>query len=472
MTKIPRKSKTEPILTLFLLLSVFALIAWQLEQHQKRWDVTMAREYTLSPETLRLLQHLDKPLDIMAFFQPDQAGRDRAEYILDTYAYASERIRYRFVDPDREPDLAQKHGVKGYGQLVLIYEGREERIGFFTEQDITNALAKLIQSKVRVAYFLTGHGERNTEEFDSEGYSRLKQAMEEQNFRIASLNLMTAERIPDDAAVVVVAGPRKNLFPEEIAILDEYLEGAGSLLVMLDPNADGGLRTFLSTKNILIQDDLIIDKKSRVLGGDYLMPVISRYADHEITKNSTMATIMYEARSVRAKKDGAWISTELAWTADESWAETDVKSAQEQKLAVLDESDMMGPVSVAATGLKILRETRRPGGGLGADAQSLQMAAARGKALVQCRIVVIGDSDFAKNSLFDLSGNSELALNAINFLARSPDMISIRPRSRDTIPLILTQTQSKWLFWFSFAFMPGLILLGGAAAWVWKKRHT
>lgn len=456
---------------LLLLLAVFALIAWLLEQHQKRWDVTTAKEYTLSPETVRLLQRLDKEVEIIAFFQPDQAGRDRAEYLLDTYAYASDRIRYRFVDPDREPGLAQKHGIRGYGQLVLIYEGREERIGFLTEQDITNALAKLIQRKVRTAYFLTGHGERDTEDFGPEGYSRLKHAMEQQNFRIASLNLMTAERIPDDAAVVVVAGPRKNFFPEEITILDEYMEGAGSLLVMVDPNDDGGLRNFLSSKNIVIQDDLIIDKKSRVLGGDYLMPVISRYADHEITKNSTTATIMYEARSVRVKKDGAWISRELAWTSDESWAETDVKSAQEQQLAVLEEADMMGPVSVAATGLKILREIRRPGGGLGADARSLQMAAARGRAFVQSQIVVIGDSDFAKNGLFDLAGNSELALNAINFLARSPEMISIRPRSRDTSPLTLTERQAKWLFWFSFAFMPGLILLGGLTAWVWKKRH-
>ena len=472
MEKYMKVKEIQPVITLLLLLGIFILAAWLLEQHPKRWDVTLAKEYTLSPQTIRLLGELNSELEMLAFFQPDQVGRERAAYLLDTYPYASDKIHYRFVDPDREPALAQQHGVKGYGQLVLTYEGREERIGFLTEQDITNAIAKLVSSERRTAYFLTGHGERDINEYGPEGYSRLKHLLEEQNFRVVPLSLMNADQVPSDTTLMVVARPKKQFFKEEISLLNEYVEKGGALLVMLDPGYDGNLREFLGDKNVLIEDDLIIDKKSRVLGGDYLMPVVSKYADHELTKNNTSATIMYEARSVRSQKGKVWITREIAWTSDQSWAETDLKSALEEKLAVLDEEqDMVGPVSVAVVGLKILREIRSPGGGLGADNRALQLAAAKGKAFRQSHIVVLGDSDFAKNAFLDLAGNSELVLNSVNFLARSPELISIRPRSRETNPLTLTYTQARWLFWYSFAFVPGFILLGGFASWNWKRRH-
>ena len=468
----PKRRSVQSLITLLLLLGIFVVTAWLLEQNPIRWDVTLAREYTLSPETLRLLNQVDGDIEILAFFQPDQAGRERAAYLLDTYGYASDKIRYRFVDPDREPGLAQKYGVKGYGQLTIGYEGRREKVNFMSEQDITNALAKVIHSDSGTVYFLSGHGERNLESFENEGYSRLKHALVEQNYRVVSLNLMSAEKVPADASLVVIAGPEREIFPEELKRLNGYLDDGGSLLILLDPYQGANIVELLASRNIIMQPDLIIDKQGRVLGGDYLMPVITRYADNEITKNSTAATLLSEARSVRAKKGKDWIAKELAWTSDQSWAETDLKSALENNTALFEEGrDLRGPVSVAVVSSRISKGLKTPSGGLGADAQMLREAAAHGKAFDTSRVVVIGDSDFAKNALFDLAGNSDLALNAINFLAKSPQLISIRPRSRETSLLTLTYNQAKWLFWYSFTLLPGVIIVGGLGAWAWKRRH-
>lgn len=467
----PQRRSIQSLITLFLLLGVFVVTAWLLEQHPRRWDITLAGEYTLSPQTLRLLNQVNDEVEILAFFQPDQDERERAAYLLDTYAYACDKIRYRFVDPDREPGLAQKYGIKGYGQLTVGYEGRRETVHFISEQDITNALAKVVHNESRTIYFLSGHGERNLENFENEGYSRLKNALEEQNYRVVSLNLMTAEKVPADASLVVIAGPERKIFPEEVDRLNTYLDGGGSLLVLLDPIQGAGFMDFLTSKNILLQSDLIIDNQGRVLGGDYLMPVITRYADHEITKNSTAAALLSEARSVRAKKGEVWIAKELAWTSDKSWAETDLKSALEDNRALFEEGkDLRGPVSVAVVSTKISKGLK-PSGGLGADAQTLREAASRGKAFETSHVVVIGDSDFAKNALFDMVGNSDLALNAINFLAKSPELINIRPRSRETSLLTLTYSQAKWLFWYSFMLLPVIIIAGGLGAWTWKRRH-
>ena len=41
--------------------------------------------------------------------------------------------------------------------------------------------------------------------------------------------------VPDDAAVVIVAGPKTDFFPPEIDALKKYLDKAGKLLLEIDP---------------------------------------------------------------------------------------------------------------------------------------------------------------------------------------------------------------------------------------------
>jgi len=45
----------------------------------------------------------------------------------------------------------------------------------------------------------------------------------------------TQPAIPKDATVVVVAGPQRSLFDQEVKALSDYLNQGGSLLLMIDP---------------------------------------------------------------------------------------------------------------------------------------------------------------------------------------------------------------------------------------------
>ena len=46
----------------------------------------------------------------------------------------------------------------------------------------------------------------------------------------------------------------------------------------------------------------------------------------------------------------------------------------------------------------------------------------------ETRLVAIGDSDFASNGALGVSGNRDLFLNTINWLAQQENLIAIRPR--------------------------------------------
>ena len=111
--------------------------------------------------------------------------------------------------------------------------------------------------------------------------------------------------MPDDAAQVIIAGPKKPLLATEIDSLKQYLQKGGKLLVMLDPYQDGGLNDFLQGYGVELHDDIVIDKLSRVFGGSFLMPVVTQYGPHKITDGFNIATFYPEARSDSSGRPGA-----------------------------------------------------------------------------------------------------------------------------------------------------------------------
>ena len=94
-------------------------------------------------------------------------------------------------------------------------------------------------------YFITGHGEPALTDSDRNGYSVTKQALEEQNYTVQELVLARQTQVPDDAAVVVLAGPQRDLLEAELEALSAYLGRGGHLFVMIDPETAPGLVAFV-----------------------------------------------------------------------------------------------------------------------------------------------------------------------------------------------------------------------------------
>ena len=109
--------------------------------------------------------------------------------------------------------------------------------------------------------------------------------------------------IPREATLVVVAAPEKPLFPAEIQSLKRYLNRGGRLIIFLEPQRNGGLEDFLKEYGIKIADDIIVDKLSRVMGGDYLLPMVATYGAHEITENFRLTSFFEMARSIEQSDD-------------------------------------------------------------------------------------------------------------------------------------------------------------------------
>ncbi|MCB2226921.1 MAG: GldG family protein [Desulfarculaceae bacterium] len=456
------------------ILAVLALVLFLgalATRHHLRWDFSQGSSYTLSAQTVQVLKGLKKPVKAYAFFKDAQAGRAQAAEELEKYAYVSRQFTYQMVNPDHQPTLAKSLGVRNYGTVVLVSGGKDERVQLPEEQELTNALIRLGRTEKKKVYFLTGHGEPSLDGVGKEDLSSFRKALEASNYEVKSLMLVTSSQVPPDAAVVIVAGPEQTLRPQETLRLAAYQAKGGAVLLLLDPDSDAGLASWLDKRGVVIGQDIIIDQAARLAGLSPLVPVISEYGFHEITKVLSGTICFFpQARSVRmSPKPPAGVKgEELVKSSPASWATNykeflawyqaqvdKIKQNQEQQKSIElkpGPKDTKGPISL---GVAVSIEGKAPD---------------QGKAPSPARLVVFGDADFVNNEFLDLGGNHDLVMNSVSWLAKDDDLVSIRAKKKTSQPLLLQPAQERLLFWIPLVVWPLVVAVIGAVMILRRRR--
>ncbi|MCX7821963.1 MAG: GldG family protein [Syntrophobacterales bacterium] len=447
-------------LSIVLVAAILGLIGLIAERHPLRWDLTKSKTHTLSDQSKKILEGLTQEVKIIGFFGDDES-KSKAQDLFENYRYVSKLISYEFVDPDRNPELAKKYEIKTYGTAVLEGYGRKETVTSLSEESITNALLKLTRAEKKKIYFVVGHGEHSIEDFGKEGYSTARSSLEKDNYIVEKLVIAEKREIPEDAAVVVIAGPKKDLLPEEIQTIERYLRKGGRLVVMLDPYHDGGLKNLLGSFGFELSEDMIVDKLSRIFGGSPLMPVVTQYGIHTITNNFNVLTFYPEARSIKEaqKKPETVTWTALAQTSEAAWGETNRRLLEKNQANFEEKEDIPGPVIIAAIAEINLVE------GSGQNDTSTPKSKE-----TKSFVTVFGDSDFASNTYFGIAGNGDLFLNTIHYLAEEQNLITIERRAKEGEPLVLTSTQMRLTFIISMVTMPILVVV--VASYVYMVRRS
>jgi ABC-type uncharacterized transport system involved in gliding motility auxiliary subunit len=456
--------------SILVVLGILIAVNYIGARQNKRWDLTANQAFSLSPQSRTVLAKLDAPLQILVFAQEPnfQEFQDK----LKEYEYLSKRVSTEYIDPDKKPTQAKQYQIQQYGTIVFNYKGRTERITSSNEQDITNGIIKVVTGQQKKVYFVQGHGERDTVSTERDGYQTIADALKRENYTVDKLILAQRGSVPDDAAVVVVAGPKTDLFPVEIDALKAYLGKAGKLLLELDPPAKAdappltNLIALAHEWGMDVGNDIVVDASGmgRLLGTDASVPVVAQYGSHPITKNFSYLTAFPLARSVTPVPNGVdgHTAQPFAETSAQSWAEADIKSLLSGNTQVsLDESkgDKKGPVSLAAAVSAPSKAAASPGATpLDPDAP-----------MPETRVAVIGDSDFAANAGLGIQGNKDLFMNTIGWLSQQENLISIRPKEPEDRRLTLTATAQSNLTLLSILIIPACIFGTGFLTW-WRRR--
>ena len=421
----------------------------------------------MSDQTKKVLQGLTKPVHATVFAKTEDFDRFRTR--LDEYQYVTKQLQVEYIDPEKRPSMADKLKENAMGTIVLEYEGRVQRVTSDAEQDVTNGLIKVVQGKQPKVYFVTGHGERDITGSDGAGYGGIAEELKADNFVTEPLVLLQQE-IPADAAVVVVAGPKSDLLPPEIAKLQALLAKGGKLLVLIDPpqKPDAppltNLIALLKDWSVEVGTNAVLDPMSQLRGTQADVPVAAQYPFHAITGTFKLLTAYPYSRSVKPIEgaQGGRTATSFVMSGRNSWAETDLATlttkgegkpgAGQGRHSWADFAGRRGQ----RAGCR--RQPPPPAEGQEPDPNK-----------PETRLVVVGDSDFAANSVAGMGGNRDMFLNIVNWLAQQDNLISVRPRNPEDRRITLTAGQDTMIFWFTLAILPGLIFLAGIQTW-WRRR--
>ncbi len=441
-------------------------------RHNLRWDFTPTQTLSLSKQTKSLLADLDKDALLTLFFGGSPDAYQRYEDVLKRFRAENAAFQYRILHRDRNVGLARQYGATHYGTAVLEYDGQQKLLPGAGEKTITEALFQFLREEQKTIYFVGGHGEKDPRSGQPQlGYSEAAAALRNENFVVRPVFLARTERVPEDAALVVVSGPQTDLLPDELERLGRYLSAGGSLLFMLDPLSAPNLTAFLARYGVRLTQDVIYDPQNSLFGGDALSPLVSLYnTSVEIVKDFAVSTIFPLSRSVEPADplpSNVLSAQPFCRTGPGAWARFRAGAESPQGAVDFEGTQARpGPISLAVAAT--MRRDPPTNG---------NPPATRGDLVAEpgARLVVYGDSDFASNARLSLLGNRDLFLNTVQWLVQDEQFITERPRDaslqRKISTLVLTTEQTRQLFLLTVVAEPGVILLLGLLVSLYRRRH-
>jgi len=522
---------TNALVATLAVLVILGLINFLSVRYQLRQDFTETQLFTLAPQSQELVRRLPQPVKIW-IFDVTQNPQDRQ--LLENYQRQSSKFQFEYVDPQSRPGIAEKFGVKEYGEVYLESGNKRQLVQSLnvnerlSEIRLTSRLQQLTGSTAVKAYFLQGHGERPLT--GGEGaISQAVQGLTDKGYTVEPLNLTDKPQVPENAAVVVVAGAKRGLFDAEVKALQNYLNGGGNLLLMIDPDTDPKLGSLLQEWGVRLDNRLAVDVSGAGVGLGPAAPIVTDYGQHPITQDFRNGISFYRlARPIETTSVAGVQSTPLLRTKPypNSWAESDLQS---EKLEFNPDQDLKGPLTLGVALTRKLSTTSNPtptpttaitpsplpSPTTQAQATPTPTAATtpsplptpttQGQATPtptaattpsplptpttqsqatptpatqekseqtskESRLVVFGNSDFATDGLFQQQLNGDVFLNSVTWLSQQDQQpLSIRPKEPKNRRINLSTSQANVLTLSSLLLLPLFGFLTAAFIW-WRRR--
>lgn len=472
------------ILMGIIALAIVVVLNLIISEHDWKKDLTKNQLHSLSEESIKVLKNLKMEVTIRAFILPTQMQEFDA--IFDKYAYYTKLLKKEYVDVDKDPLAVQRYSIKQAGILLVESKDRTARVENLhgvddpkLEEKITNAIIQVVKGNKRKIYFISGHGERLATDSGREGYSELRETMEAGRYKVEDLTLLEKEEVPDDADIVVCAGPKSELMKHELDMMETYIKRGGKTLFLLEPNSPASLKGLLVKYGIDWKPKMTVYEANRLqqlAGGNPLSPIVTSYdAGHEITQDLRQLTIFPIPSPV---EKAANFPTNIRVTSLFSSSHRSLEvHLMGDKVKVDQAKDRKGPISLAVAASGKIEEGTR-GGGLKPGEKKDQAKAEpdkdekkeTGNKDTEFRLVAVGDADFASNGMRKFGVNSDLFQNILSWLAKEEDLIAIRSRPTDTSEFEITEERIRVINLASVVFAPFGMFIAGIMVWLKRRR--
>jgi ABC-type uncharacterized transport system involved in gliding motility auxiliary subunit len=438
---------------ILVVIAAVAIANILVNRYNKSYDATANKRYSLSDQTAKIVKGVKQDTTITYF---DQGARFlHAKDLLSEYAELSPKVHVAYVDPDKKPQEAREAGIKNYGTAIVQIGDKKEEAKSMTEEGITGAFIRVLKNKTRTVCFVTGSGEHQIDDSDRNGYSNFKELVAKDNYEAKSIDLLKKTQIPEDCTTFVVGGPTRDYQQPEVDAIKKYVEDGGRALFMLDPPLKIGrsdiadndaLTSLLQSWGVTMDKNLILDLNpiGQLAGLGPQVALVTSYDSQPIVNGMKgTATGFPLSRSMEIKNGDKTTVQKMFDSSSTSLATNNLSSPA---IDPNDPKNKKGPLTIAAAGTYNT-----------------------GKQDSQGRFVVVGSSSWAANSFLKFNGNSDLALNTIDWLASDEDLISIRPKQEEDRRITMTRAQLNLVRITSQFLLPLVVVFAGVSVW-WRRR--
>ena len=428
-------------------------------------DLTANSIYALSDQTKRIAASLDK--DVTLHIICNTGNEDATvQRLLNRYADLSSHIKVSSVDPTADPTFLSRYELdltRLYENSVLVTAGTKYRLvgydeifvtdysmdyysysyttttSFDGENALTNAIHYVSSDDLPKVYTLTGHGEDALSD-------SIKGMLEQDNFEYEDLSILTADALPEDAAAVVIHQPTTDLNEDEAALLISYLENGGNVVLSTAYMATDKMPNLLSVTRAMgveLGEGIVIEGDRNMRLSRYPHYILPDAASHEVTTSITSAgyyILSPLAQPIVKTADSTASITWLLTTSDSAYAKA---AALNMTTTAREDGDTDGPFNVGAIAEK--------GGKL---------------------LWLTGEGMFDEYIDSAVSGgNSNLLLNALNWMGGQEESISIRAKSLDETGLSITVSESSFWSAVMIGVIPAVLVAMGIIIWARRKRR-
>lgn len=428
------------------------LLQWISQTYNLQFDWTRNASHTLSPASIAVTERLKGPVTITAYASENSDLRQIIRKTIARYQRHKLDLDLTFVDPDTVPQTVREAGIQYDGELVFKYGESREHLAphRLDEEQITNALIRLAQRRENWIVFLSGHGERSPDRpanFDLSGWAA---ELGKRGFKARTLSLGEHPQIPQNTAVLVIAGPRVKLLAGEAKHIESFVENGGNLLWLTDPGPLHGLEPLAELLGVEFVPGVVVDPKSAAITQSASAVVIASYGSHPIVKNFADVTLFPHASALTYAAPKDWQASALINTRASAWSEIGTLKG---RIEFGKGTDIGGPLTL---GIALTHDIE-------------QSSASDPKR--QQRIVIVGDGDFLSNSFLSNGANLDLGMSIVNWLSQNDAYVSIPVRTAPDHNLKLSGTAQATIAIAFLLVVPLLLTGGGVAVWLGRRKR-
>jgi hypothetical protein len=455
-------------------------------RHHARAEWAGDSNRTLSPRTKQLLSQVTNEVQVIIFYDQDESIFPMVENMLQQYVHLNRNLKLSSVNPLKQPKDAERilqtyhlspqqlnvvifsannqHQIVPHAQLTQTEQRRQapgesghpggaihfERTAFWGERMFTSALQAVTTRDFPVVYWVTGHGEKSIISSASDGYLKFGKLLGEMNVKIRELDLKneTVPAVPDNCQLLILAGPRTGLTQKEQRKIHQYLTNGGRMLITLHQEARADLDHLLYRWGLRVGDLTVDDPENRMGDGSLSLDAYEPHPVVQALQRGKLSVRMLQPRPIMPLPE---YQTAAAGLKVNQLILTSPEAVAYRNPGLRQIKEAEGTFCLAAAVEKV------PLKGVQSDHHT--------------RLVVISDSDFLDNLMFDRDGNRELAWHSVNWLLARPLMMQgIGPRPIHTYRFEFRSNEFWKMAGLLVGVMPaGTLFLG---LMIWLRRRT